>query len=174
MAFHRCLMLVCGIVLLGQSGVARAESTQDFLKSLSGTWRGSGSVYISEKSKNAPVRCKITSTLNEQRKKLRNRGRCATAQRKTRVSGSIGYSATDKKLTGSYFNALGDFTITGSSGSLSGSTMTLITTVQKKQSGKVSRIRNVVRRVSKRKFKIAIYEKIGGSYKRRGSITFTK
>ncbi len=177
MATHRWLLTVLCIlsfISLGLTSVVRAESPAVFLKSLSGTWRGSGSIYVSEKSKNTPVRCKITSTLDEAKKRLINKGRCATAQKKTRVSGSIGYSSSGNKLTGSYFNALGEFVVTSNSGSISGTKMTLHTTFRNKTVSKIARTRNVVRRVSKRKFTVVVYENVGGSYKRRGLITFTK
>jgi hypothetical protein len=177
MAIQRWLLIIfCVLSLssLGLTGLVRAESPAAFLKSLSGTWRGSGSVYISDKSKNSPVRCKITSTLNEAKKRLSNKGRCATAQKKTRISGSIGYESSGNKLTGSYINAIGDFAVTSSSGSISGSRLTLYTSFQNQAVSKITRTRNVVTRVSKRKFIVVLYEKVGGSYKRRGSITFTK
>jgi len=155
-------------------GSAWAETPKIFLKSLSGTWRGSGTIYISEKSKKSPVRCKITSTFNEAKRTLANKGRCATAQKKSRISGNIKYSATGNKLTGSYINALGNYVVTNSSGSISGSRMTLLTTFRNTSISKISRTRNVVKRISKKKFKVTIFEKINGSYKRRGTIIFTK
>ena len=120
------------------------------------------------------MRCKVTSTFDKAKRRLSNKGRCATAQKKTRVSGRIGYSSSGKGLTGSYINALGEYVVTSSSGSVSGTKMTLNTTFQNKTVSKISRTRNVVKRISKRKFAVIIYEKVGGSYKRRGSITFTK
>lgn len=177
MAIYRMLMIVLGavsFVSIGSTRTVYAESPAVFLKSLSGIWRGSGSIYISEKSKNTPVRCKVTSTFDKAKRQLSNKGRCATAQKKTQVSGRIGYSSSGNRLTGSYINALGEFVVTRSSGSVSGTSMTLNTTFQNKTVSKISRTRNVVKRISKRKFTVVIYEKIGGSYKRRGSITFTK
>lgn len=177
MSIHRLfLTVICSvsIVSIGLTNIVHAESPAIFLKSLAGTWRGSGSIYISEKSKNTPVRCKVTSTFDKAKRRLSNKGRCATAQKKTRVSGRIGYSSSGNRLTGSYINALGEYVVTSSSGSVSGTKMTLNTTFQNKAVSKISRSRNVVKRVSKRKFTVVIYEKIGGSYKRRGSITFTK
>lgn len=177
MAFHRLLLIVlCAVsfVSIGSTRSVHAESPAVFLKSLAGTWRGTGTIYISEKSKNTPVRCKVTSTFDKAKRRLSNKGRCATAQKKTRVSGRIGYSSSGKGLTGSYINALGEYVVTSSSGSVSGTKMTLNTTFQNKTVSKISRTRNVVKRISKRKFAVIIYEKVGGSYKRRGSITFTK
>ena len=172
----RLLFGFCMVTLMfaGITSTAMAEQPATFLKSLSGTWRGSGSIYISKNSQKTPVRCKITSTLNEAKRKLINKGRCATAQRKTRISGSIGYLATGNQLTGSYINALGDYTVTQSSGMVKGRIMTLHTTFNNRSVSKISRTRNVVKRVSKRKFTVTVYEKIDGSFKRRGSITFTK
>jgi len=177
MAIHRLLLIVLcavSIAMIGLTSTVHAESPAVFLKSLAGTWRGTGSIYISEKSKNTPVRCKVTSTFDNAKRRLSNKGRCATAQKKTRVSGRIGYSSSGNRLTGSYINALGEFVVTSSSGSISGTKMTLNTTFQNKTVSKISRTRNVVRRISKRKFSVVIYEKVGGSYKRRGAITFTK
>ncbi len=177
MAIHRLLLTaICSVSIfsIGLASTVRAESPAVFLKNLAGTWRGSGSIYISEKSKNTPVRCKVTSTFDKAKRRLSNKGRCATAQKKTRVSGRIGYSSSGNRLTGSYINALGEFVVTSSSGSVSGTKMTLNTTFQNKAVSKISRSRNVVKRVSKRKFTVVIYEKVGGSYKRRGSIIFTK
>ena len=177
MAIYRLLQTaLCAVIFvsIGLTSNAHAESPAVFLKSLSGTWRGSGSIYISKKSKNTPVHCKVTSTFDGAKRRLSNKGRCATAQKKTRVSGRIGYSSSGNKLTGSYINALGEFVVTSSFGSVSGTKMTLNTTFQNKTVSKISRTRNVVKRVSKRKFTVVIYEKVSGSYKRRGSITFTK
>jgi len=69
---------------------------------------------------------------------------------------------------------LGGYVVTGSSGSVSGTTMKLLTTFKNTSVSKISRTRNVVKRLSKRKFRVTIFEKIGGSYKRRGSIIFKK
>ncbi len=175
-AYKQILMgLSITSILLGVSGFsAWAESPADFLKNMSGTWRGSGSIYISEKSKNSPLRCKITSVLDEVKKKLINEGKCATAQKKSRVTGSINYSDSDNKLTGSYFNALGDFVVTKSYGVVSGPVMTLHTTFLNEAIGKVSRVRNVVTQISDTEYRVDIFEKTKGTYEPRGSITFTK
>lgn len=170
------LTVICVVssISIGRTNIARAESPAVFLESLAGTWRGSGSLYISEKSKNAPVRCKMTSTFDKAKKRLSNKGRCASAQKKTRVSGRIEYASSGNRLTGSYINALGEYVVTSSSGTVSGTSMTLNTTFQNQAVSEISRTRNVVKRISKKKFSVVVFEKIDGSYKRRGSITFTK
>ncbi len=168
--------IIAAVLLLGvliSGGRAAAEPPDRFLKSMAGTWRGKGTAYISEKAKKTPVRCKITSTFNAKKRQLSNKGRCATAQKKARVSGSIRYSATGK-LSGSYISAFGDTRMTGSTGSISGTTLILYSTFVDNSINKVSKIRNVIRRLSKRKFSVTIYEKTGSTYIRRGSITFTK
>lgn len=169
-----CYLSAFGMLIVGFTGASSAESPAVFLKSLSGTWRGTGTIYISEKSKKSRVRCKITSTLNKAKRKLVNKGRCATTQRKSRISGSISYFASGNKLSGSYFNALGDYRVTKSSGSVTGTTLTLHTTFENRSISEISRTRNVVKRISKRKFKVTIFERVKGSYKRRGTIVFTK
>ncbi len=153
---------------------ASAETSEGFMKSLSGSWRGKGTVSISKKSKITPIRCKVTSRLNQIGKTLHNKGRCATAQRKIRISGTIGYSAKGNKVSGSYLGSFGDIVVTASSGVVKGNQLTLNTTFNSKSVSKVSRSRNVIRRISSRKFTVTLYEKDGGSYKYRGKITFSK
>ena len=152
----------------------RAETTAGFLKSIAGTWRGQGVVYVSGKSKSAKIRCKITSTLSKARKKLRSKGKCATAQRKVRVSGTIGYSSGSNKVTGSYLGALGNRVVTRSSGLLKGNRLIFNTTFQDKQANKITKSRSIIRRLSARKFTITLFEKVGSSYVNRGKITFSK
>lgn len=171
----RCFFFV-GFVLAGLmlSSGANAGSAEVFLKSMSGTWRGKGTVYISEKSKNSPVRCKITSTLDKAARKLRNKGKCATAQKKANVSGAITYAASGNKLSGAYIRSFGDLALTRSSGSINGNRMTLNSTFIENGSNRLIQSRSVLKRISSRKFVVTIFEKVKGAYKRRGRITFSK
>jgi len=156
------------------SAPVSAQSPGVFLKTMAGAWRGTGTAYISDKAKNAPVRCKITSTFDAAKRQLSNKGRCATAQKRSRVSGSISYSATGNKLSGSYISSFGDTKMTSSTGSIAGNTLTIYSTFVDNSVSRISRIRNVIQRVSGRKFIVTVYEKTGDSYIRRGKITFTK
>jgi hypothetical protein len=159
--------------LVSPSG-ANAGSAESFLQSMSGTWRGKGTMYISQKSKNSPVRCKITSTLDKAARKLRNKGRCATAQKKAAVSGAITYSTSSNALGGAYLRSFGDLKLTRSSGTISGNRMTLNSTFIEKGSNKLVHSRSVIKRISARKFTVTIFEKVKGTYQRRGKIAFSK
>ncbi len=162
------------IMCLTVAAPVQAEPAAGFLNSMAGTWRGKGRVYISKKSENAQIRCKITSTLNKIKRKLSNKGRCATAQRKVRVSGAIGYSAGNNRVSGSYLGALGNTVITRSFGTVNGNQLTLDTTFLDEKANRVTQARSVIRRLSKRKFTVTLFEKDGGSYLNRGKITFTR
>ncbi len=153
---------------------AYAQSPAEFLKSMSGTWRGTGSIYASKEAKNTPLRCKITSVFDAQKRRLRNKGRCATAQRKTQVTGAIGYTEGSDKLNGSFINPLGNFEVTKSSGQINNNTLTLHTIIRDKDVNKIFRIRNVIKRISANKTIVTIYENEGGKYQQRGKITLTK
>ena len=162
------------IMVFALASPVQAESAANFLKSLAGTWRGSGTVFVSEKLKNSKVRCRITGTFDAGKRRLLNKGRCATAQKKISVRGAINYSGKGNQVSGSYVGAVGDSVITRSGGVVKGTRLTLNTTFQDRAVNKIIRTRSVIRRLSTGKFTITLFEKEGGSYINRGKITFRK
>ncbi len=155
-------------------GLARAETAESFLKGMSGTWRGSGTMHVSEKSKKSPVRCKITSTFDAKAHVLRNKGRCATAQRKAIVSGSIRFSPGSNALSGSYIRSFGDLAMTKSSGAVGGGKLVLNSTFIEKGSNRLIRTKSVIKRLSARKFVVTIFEKINGRFQWRGKVVLSR
>ena len=166
--------LAFGFCLAAAAGPAQAGQADRFLGSMQGKWRGSGKVQISKRSKSTPIRCSITSKLNESKRQLENSGRCATTSGKETVSGAIRYSRDGNKLTGVFLNSVGDIKITKSSGSLSGDTLTLSSTAIETGVGRVTRSRNIIKRLGARKFSMSIQVFEDGKWQNRGSITFEK
>lgn len=160
-------------VLLFPSAALPGDAAH-YLRAMEGTWAGTGTLQISQASKNTKIRCKIVSTFDEDRRTLRNKGKCATTQRRTVVSGSISYNETGSKLSGAFINSFGDYKMTRSSGSIRGRTLTLSTTSIDETTGKVLYLRNVIRKMSARKYSVTLYQKIDGTYQKRGKMTFSR
>ncbi len=153
---------------------SHAGTAERFLQSMAGSWRGSGTMAISEKSKSSRVRCKITSNLDKTGAKLRNKGQCATTRSKIDVSGSLAYERGGSKVSGSYIGTNADIVVTNSSGSVKGGKLVLFATMFDEKVNKISRSRSVIKRLSAKKFTVTIFERKKGVYQKLGKLTFTK
>lgn len=153
---------LCGPVLAGPA--------DKYVKNLVGKWRGDGIVAVSSKGKKVKLRCKSTNTLDEKKRKLSMRGRCASSQGTRALSVSIGYTVDGKRLNRISYQMAGRGG--GSNGQLRGNTLTLNGSVKSSQGGKIptrSRISGVGGNYS-----ITFFARIDGKWKNRGSLKFRR
>ena len=163
-------MLVVGPL----SDTAHAGKADAFLSSLQGEWRGRGTVRISSAKKKTRVSCVIKSVLKKSSRQLVNTGRCATAQGKSRVSGTLKYSKDGEKLDGVFFSSTDGVKVTRSSGVISGNTMVLTANLLEVSIGKISKSRSTIKRFGKNKYTLSISIFENGKWSSSGSISFKK
>ncbi len=99
-----------GFLFLGLTGQAQAS---EFLKSLEGTWRGSGEIrqYGANKPTERTV-CKITSQYSETAGELKTNGRCGTVSGSGRINGML-QSQNGKDVTGNFIGRGGNNNLKG-------------------------------------------------------------
>jgi len=159
--------IIGSLVLCGPAMAGPADS---YVKKLVGNWRGGGIVAISSKGKKVKLRCKSTNILDEKKRKLSMRGRCASTQGTRALSVSIGYSADGQRLNRISYQMAGRGG--GSNGQLRGNILTLNGAVKSSSGGQIptrSRISGTGRNYS-----ITFFAKIDGKWKNRGSLKFQR
>lgn len=108
------------VLIISLAGEAYAS---EFLKSLEGSWRGSGE--IRQFGANKPTErtvCKITSEYSEKAGELKTKGRCGTVSGSGRINGRLQQSPDSKVVVG---NFIGRDANSNLKGTLSGQQVTL-------------------------------------------------
>lgn len=137
------LTLSAAMAMTLAAGSAHADASQEFLKSLEGSYSGRGVARIlgEEQSK---VSCRISSTFDNSASRLSMNGECAGTQGKGNVSGGV--TANNGKLSGTFVSPGSGMKVTRSSGQVNGQSMVLATTLFDERAGKLLKVRQVVRR----------------------------
>ncbi|PLX37472.1 MAG: hypothetical protein C0606_03985 [Hyphomicrobiales bacterium] len=128
-AVRRVGIAACAIAALSAAAPvpASADAGTDFLAAISGSFKGRGVVRESADKAPENVICQLTSTLARDGTLLKNSGKCAGAQAKIKVAGSLGYLANTGQLTGSLLTTGSQDGTTKSTGKPTGSGATFTT-----------------------------------------------
>lgn len=166
------LKILALIVLANMTFVsfALAGPAETYVKKLVGNWRGSGIVAVSSKGKKAKLRCKSTNSLNEKKRKLSMRGRCASTHGTRALSVTIGYTADGNKLNRVSYQMAGNGG--GSNAQLRGNSLTLNGSIKSSSGGLIPTRSRISRSGSK--YTITFFARIGGVWKNRGSLKFSR
>ena len=108
-------------------GPASADAASAFLDALNGSWKGRGTVQNKADSKPEAVICRIKNNRSGSGRKLASSGICAGAQAKANIAGRLSYSADTGLFTGRLLSTGTDDGATNSSGTVTGSTLSLKT-----------------------------------------------
>ncbi len=152
---------------------SQASSSQNFIKNLAGKWRGGGVLTINDKGKKVRLRCTLDNKLNEQKRQLAIRGRCAAASGRRSVRGSITYAVTGNGISGVALNSTANARVVGSKASFDGKRLTLVSNVLETAVNRNVRTRNVITG-SQSRFSIAISSNKGKGWKRSGTLSFKR
>lgn len=124
--YTAAMLALTAILALSPAETVRADAATDFLKTLSGSWKGRGTARQGADAADEAILCRITSTLRGV--KLSNSGNCAAAQTKIKVAGALRYSAATGKFIGNLLATGTDGSSSSSTGRLSGKSLRLKTT----------------------------------------------
>lgn len=151
---------------------ARADAAGDFLRNLEGTWRGRGSATIPGRDTPERITCQITNTYEPASGDLIVAGECASTQGKTPVQGKLSHQGN--AVSGSIISSLRGATVTTSSGSVSGSRLTVSSSLLEDATGRLVRTQQVIRK-SGSGFEAAFftYDNASGAYKPAGNLVFS-
>lgn len=149
---------------------AHADALNAF-ESLEGKYKGSGTALMEAGGKKVRVSCSLTNTVDGS--KLKVRGKCASSQGARRISGSL--SGNGNSVSGNFLGATGTAKMVGSSGSVKGKTMTIVSSFVDETKGERIKVRQIIR-VAGSGFKAEFYTLNSDSkrYEAAGSISFKK
>ncbi|MEC9342205.1 MAG: hypothetical protein VYD64_00010, partial [Pseudomonadota bacterium] len=119
-----------------------AEAAGQFLKRLEGEYRGRGSAMLPGRDDAEKVTCQLTNHYDADGKTLVVKGKCASAQAKSSVSGKMMHDGDS--VSGSLISSA-EATVTKSSGSVSGGKLTVTTNFVDNTTGRLTRTLQVIR-----------------------------
>jgi len=125
---RRITRLGAAFILLSftQMPTASADAGTEFLKALSGKWKGRGTVQNTADSKPEAVACSIGNTLAGSNK-VTSSGACAGAQAKAKVAGTLTYNPQSGGFSGRLLSTGSGEGTSTSRGTLSGKSLRLQT-----------------------------------------------
>ena len=150
--------------------VAFAGAADKYVKGLVGKWRGGGTVTINDRGKTVKLRCSTQNTLDEAKRTLTMKGRCASSQGTRPLRGKIQYSANGAAITSVSLKIAGRGGV--SAARLSGNTLTLSST-DKTEAGKSVPTRSVISGGGSR-YSISLNAKSKGVWEKRGTLSFKR
>lgn len=152
--------------------LAAAETTTEFLKSLTGNYAGRGvaSVFGTENDK---IACKIANSYDDGAKRLSLTGECASAQGKGAVNGGV--SVKGDRLSGTFVTPRKNLKLTKSSGRIVNGEMVLTASLFDEKAGKLVRLQQVVSKTPQGIQAVFYkYDNKSGQYERSGSLKLNK
>jgi len=150
--------------------LAIAGAADAYVKGLVGKWRGGGTVLVNDKGKKIKLRCSTVNTLNDAKRELTMKGRCASSQGTRPLRGRIKYSADGNSIASVSLKLAGRGGRT--SGNLSGKTLTLSGSA-KNDDGIVENTRTVISGGGSR-YKISLNAKGAKGWQNRGILSFKR
>jgi hypothetical protein len=151
---------------------ASADAAGDFLRNLEGSWRGRGSATIPGRDKPERITCQITNTYVASSGDLVVAGECASTQGKTPVQGKLSHKGN--AVSGSIISSLRGAKVTTSSGSVSGSRLTVSSSLMEDATGRLVKTRQVIR-TSGSGFEASFYtyDNASGAFEPAGNLVFS-
>ncbi|MEM9329725.1 MAG: hypothetical protein AAGA53_00265 [Pseudomonadota bacterium] len=149
-----------------------ADTADEFLKLLSGKFKGHGEAVIPVSKKVERVSCSVSNTLNDEALLLQIEGKCATTQGKSNVQGSLQVNETG--IVGSFISPFANSTITQSASEFSDGRLILSTSIVNNNTGNLSRLRQIITLNEEGGF-VAVfqkYENASGEYQDSGKVVF--
>lgn len=172
--FRAAALALAAILALSTGDTVRADAATDFLKTLSGSWKGRGTARQGADAADEAILCRITSTLSGA--KLTNSGSCAAAQTRIKVAGALRYSAATGTFIGNLLATGTDGSSSSSSGRLAGDSLRLKTTNSDTTGKVVTRGVVVIRLSGSGRYQIeaSLTDVASGRTYRAAKITFTR
>jgi hypothetical protein len=153
------------------TGVARADAGA-FLRSIEGSFRGSGTAAIPGRDEVENVSCRVSNAYDQQASALVVSGNCATTQAKSAVKGQLTHNGDS--VSGSLISTAGGTSQTSSSGEVNGNTLVVSTNFIDNRTGKLTRSRQVVSKTGGGfRAEFYTYDNRAGKFMKAGSIRFT-
>lgn len=119
-----------------------SDSPEKFLQGLNGEFRGRGEAVIEISNTQERVSCKLDNNFNAEQKTLSIVGVCATTQGKAQVDGKL--SLVNGKVVGSFLSPFKNSEITQETSSYNDGKLTISTSFVNKDTGNLSRMRQIV------------------------------
>lgn len=133
------------IMTIGASNpVAAMADAGSFLKSLAGSWRGSGVARFPGQKSEERISCRVTNAYDAAASELSVRGNCATTQVKSTVQGKLSHSGNE--VTGALIGSFEGAKMTKSTGTVSGNKLVVSANFIDNATGNLTRSRQIVRR----------------------------
>jgi len=149
------------------------ETAKTFLEKLDGSFRGRGEAVIELSNRQERISCKVDNQLNSEDFTLQISGVCATTQGKASVKGKL--EIIDGKVIGSFISPFKDSEITQSSSNYENGKLVLLTSLINKNTGNLSRMRQIVERGEGGGFNSTFqkFDNASGDYKNTGYVEFS-
>lgn len=157
-----------------QDGEEDAVTPQAFLQALAGNFRGRGEVLVGTAKDMDRVSCRLSNSLEEGTFVLSVKGTCATTQGRVNVDGILKMDG-DTGIVGSFISTNANSEVTKSISAYENGTLTLSLSMVHKQTGNLSRTRQVVVTDETGGFQTTFYrfENASDAYRQTGSVVFS-
>lgn len=165
------LLALTAIIPFG--GALAEETPKTFLETLNGKFKGRGEAVIEISNSQERVSCKLDNALDNQSNILNVSGVCATTQGKASVDGKL--EIKEGKVVGTFISPFKDSEITQSSSVYDSGKLVLSTSFVNKNTGNLSRMRQIVESNSKGGFNSTFqkYDNASKAYKDTGFVSFS-
>lgn len=164
--------LAVGAAVAVAPAPAHADASA-FLKSLEGTWKGSGTARIPGREEAERIVCSVNNAYAAASSALNVDGDCATTQAKSTVRGQL--TSSGSSVSGSLINAIEGATLTKSSGTVRGNQLIVSSSFVDDRTGELTRSRQVIQRQGNG-FAAAfyIYDNAKDAFEPAGQMQFTR
>ena len=169
------IRIILSVVLLAMPSQAIAqENALEFLKALSGTFKGQGTATIPATNREERVSCKLENTFNNEKNMLAINGLCATTQGKTDVEGEL-HITQEGALEGWFFSPSSELEVTKSETEIKDKVLIISTVLVNKKDGSTKQNRQLITLQDGKDSFVSSFESYQSEtddYKEIGSVTF--
>ena len=153
---------------------ATTISSEEFLKAISGDFRGRGSLLIGTSTKQERVACSLKNELTEAMSELSVRGICATTQGKISVEGSLKLDSANQ-INGNFLSVTDDAVVTKTDSLLTDNLLTISISSKNKETSVISKTRQTIKPDESGGFLSLFYkfDEATSSYLEIGSVKFS-